>query len=80
MGDVIPFPRIRSASEGLQAALRELDEAMAELMAACADRDRLLADMLPDEAAEWCDRTLKAARLAERMSPAEVKLRGELAE
>ncbi len=52
MGDVIPFPRIRSASEGLQAALRELDEAMAELMAACAERDRLLAERFWKPAAD----------------------------
>ncbi len=59
MGDVISFPRIRSATDGLQAALRELDEAMAELQAACADRDRLLAErgesagMSGDEFRQW---------------------------
>ncbi len=43
MGDLIPFPRIRSASDGLRAALRELDEAMAELKAVCDERDMRLA-------------------------------------
>jgi hypothetical protein len=42
MGEVVPFPRARLSGDGLQAALRELEEAMAELKELCDERDRLL--------------------------------------
>ncbi len=42
MGDVIPFPRC-PVPQGLGTALLELDEAMAELVRLCAERDRLQA-------------------------------------
>ncbi len=44
MGDVIPFRRIQSASEGLQTALREFHEAVEELKALCDEQDRQMAD------------------------------------
>ncbi len=44
MGDVIPFRRIQSASEGLQTALREFHEAVEELKTLCDEQDGLLAD------------------------------------
>ncbi len=45
MGEVVPFPR----SHALVVALREFHEAVAELMAQCAERDRLLAESIEAE-------------------------------
>ncbi len=42
MGDVIPFPRC-PVPNGLGTALADLDEAMAELLQLCAERDRQMA-------------------------------------
>ncbi len=70
MGDVISFPRIQSASDNLQAALRELDEAMDELRAACAERDRQLAKMDPDAKDKWLGRAWRMINSSDPYPPA----------